>query len=410
MYRKKVEESNQGLARKEFNRVVSVLEKNGYNKDPMTLFDFWEKNKTQLHSKIYDKSVADDTFELQVRWYSSQKLEEAKIIRKYIQKKVNDNNKVANEQQKVVKVTIDFSDINPPVSSCTISKFVNGDLKKYELVDLRGINLIDMHVSGCNFKNCCFNDAFFDFSEFINVSFIDSTFSRTSFYKSELIAVDMHGISAWAGAYVDGAYLSQISDFNENTLPYPFVTSDITYLQLVGQLINKIRYSDSKFKDEFLKQGFTVYSDVSVEGLKKLEVKELKEHITWFQSWNQRLLNFKTLKPGRKIEFSIALLFTKYWSSALTFAGVILFVDFIFSCIFFFCSSSFNHLTIPNNHIATFIKSFYYSTVTLLTLGYGDVFPLYWGGQIIVTVEVLLGYVFLGLFIYLISRRVERLY
>jgi len=355
--------------------------------------------------------VSDDTFELQVRWYSKQKAEEAERIKKYIQKKVNDNNQIANEQQKIINVTVDFADLNPPTNYYDIrTPTATGNFDSHKVVDLRGIDLTGIRLGGCSFKNCSFNAVFFDHSELINVKFIDSTFSRTSFYKSELIAIDLQGISAWSSVYVDGAFLSQISTFDEHTLAHPFITSDITYLQLVRQLINKLIYNDSDFKDKFLKQGFTVFSNVSVDGLKKLEVKELCEYIIWFQSWSQRLINFKTLRRGRKIEFGIALLFTKYWSSATTFAGVILFFDFIFSCLFFFTSNSFNHLTIPGNPLATFVKCFYYSTVTLLTLGYGDVFPLYWGGQVVVIIEVFLGYVFLGLFLYLISRRVERLY
>jgi len=399
-----------GLARQEFNRIISVLKKNGY-KDTMSLFDFWDERKILLHPKIYGDSVSDDTFALQIRWYSKQKAEEATRIRNYIRKKVHDNNQIANEQQKTSKVTIDFADINPPLELYPIkNEDEEGNFNLFNLVDLRGISLMELNLSSCEFKNCCFNAAFLDFSNLVNVTFTDCTFFRTSFYKSDLMAVTLLGITTWSGIYVDGAYLSQIRSLDDDRLPYPFIATEITYFQILQQLFNKLIYNDFKFKDNFLKHGFTVYSDMPVEGLKNPDVKELKEYITWFQSWSRKLLDFKSLRLSRKIEFLVALVLTKYWSSATAFAGVIFFIDFIFSCIFFASSDSFNNLTIPDNPGATFIKSFYYSTVTLLTLGYGDVFPKFWGGQIIVTGEVFIGYVLLGLFLYLISRRVERLY
>lgn len=51
---------------------------------------------------------------------------------------------------------------------------------------------------------------------------------------------------------------------------------------------------------------------------------------------------------------------------------------------------------------------FYYSIVTYTTLGFGDVTPKTLAGQILVTFEVILGYVTLGLLISILANRVAR--
>ena len=49
---------------------------------------------------------------------------------------------------------------------------------------------------------------------------------------------------------------------------------------------------------------------------------------------------------------------------------------------------------------------FYYSTVTFTTLGYGDILPYTMWQKMLVSVEVIVGYVMLGLFMTLLSKRI----
>jgi hypothetical protein len=51
---------------------------------------------------------------------------------------------------------------------------------------------------------------------------------------------------------------------------------------------------------------------------------------------------------------------------------------------------------------------FYYSFVTFTTLGFGDVTPGNLGGEIIVTVEVVLGYITLGILVSILANKVAR--
>ena len=51
---------------------------------------------------------------------------------------------------------------------------------------------------------------------------------------------------------------------------------------------------------------------------------------------------------------------------------------------------------------------FYYSIVTYTTLGFGDVTPKHWFGELVVTLEVIFGYLTLGLLVSILANKVAR--
>jgi hypothetical protein len=54
------------------------------------------------------------------------------------------------------------------------------------------------------------------------------------------------------------------------------------------------------------------------------------------------------------------------------------------------------------------LTPFYYSIVTYTTLGFGDITPQHWLGEVIIVIEVLLGYTTLGLLLAILGNRVAR--
>ena len=56
----------------------------------------------------------------------------------------------------------------------------------------------------------------------------------------------------------------------------------------------------------------------------------------------------------------------------------------------------------------SWLTPFYYSLVTYTTLGFGDITPQHWSGEIIVIVEVVLGYMTLGLLLTILANNVAR--
>ncbi len=60
------------------------------------------------------------------------------------------------------------------------------------------------------------------------------------------------------------------------------------------------------------------------------------------------------------------------------------------------------------NSSESWFTPFYYSIVTYTTLGFGDITPLSWVGEILVVVEVVMGYTTLGLVLAILANRVAR--
>jgi hypothetical protein len=54
------------------------------------------------------------------------------------------------------------------------------------------------------------------------------------------------------------------------------------------------------------------------------------------------------------------------------------------------------------------LSPFYYSIVTYTTLGFGDITPMNWLGEVVVVAEVVMGYTTLGLLLSILANRVAR--
>lgn len=61
-----------------------------------------------------------------------------------------------------------------------------------------------------------------------------------------------------------------------------------------------------------------------------------------------------------------------------------------------------------NTEYQTMFTPFYFSLVTFTTLGFGDVTPVTLWAEIVVTVEVVLGYLFLGLLISIAGNKIAQ--
>jgi hypothetical protein len=61
-----------------------------------------------------------------------------------------------------------------------------------------------------------------------------------------------------------------------------------------------------------------------------------------------------------------------------------------------------------SNSAKSWLSPFYYSIVTYTTLGFGDITPKHWLGEIVVVSEVVLGYLTLGLLLSILANKVAR--
>lgn len=117
-----------------------------------------------------------------------------------------------------------------------------------------------------------------------------------------------------------------------------------------------------------------------------------KDFSCWFKLW------FLHITTG----FGDRVRFTVLW--ALGFVALFGFIYWGGSQLGWF-QFDFKPKMIPGINFFTYI---YLSVVTFATLGFGDITPLCWQAQIPVIIEVILGYVFLGLIVTIIARRFGR--
>ena len=79
----------------------------------------------------------------------------------------------------------------------------------------------------------------------------------------------------------------------------------------------------------------------------------------------------------------------------------ILLLIFLFALIY-------TYVAIDYGEHRTWFSGIYYSVVTITTLGYGDVLPASFVGQVVAIAEVISGYVMLGGLISIFSNKVAR--
>ena len=61
----------------------------------------------------------------------------------------------------------------------------------------------------------------------------------------------------------------------------------------------------------------------------------------------------------------------------------------------------------PNTFADNYWRMFYFSSVTLTTLGYGDIVPVTNTARILISIEAILGVIVIGLFLNALAKRVK---
>jgi hypothetical protein len=103
----------------------------------------------------------------------------------------------------------------------------------------------------------------------------------------------------------------------------------------------------------------------------------------------QCFLGQKSISSYKKFLYKLWWYSSKFGTSFLNWIIVSLGISTIFGMIFSIFPSLFNEFNTP-------FSPFYFSIVTFTTLGFGDIKPITLGGEILVAIEVFIGYIMLG--------------
>lgn len=113
------------------------------------------------------------------------------------------------------------------------------------------------------------------------------------------------------------------------------------------------------------------------------------------------LFEFRSRGRVQNILFWLWWLTSDCGRSLLRWGAFMMLVAFLFGVVYGFVAVDFG----PR---PTAFSQFYYSIVTLTTLGYGDVYPISTAAQIIASIETLLGYIGLGGLLSILSNKMAR--
>lgn len=304
---------------------------------------------------------------------------------------------ISDEERHRLFVGCDLSSVD--LSGCNLTHCDMSDSLLFKTnfsgAELYGANLTNADATGANFDHSNLTDAklvrtglghgHFHHTIMFNVNLTEAALSGAEFQESDLRSANLtdtrlrntklHDVDL-TGADLSGADLTDAdvtgAEFREANMQDTHLRGLIGYCEAgwIGSDIRQVNFAgayrirreimDQNYLDEFRSQG--------------------KFHEFVYQIW------WLTSDCGRSM---------KRWT------GLISVQILVFAFLYRFVSMDLGLYPTPFSHI-------YHSIVTMTTLGYGDVIPMSIPAQIVVSLQVLSGYVMLGGLLAILTNKLAR--
>lgn len=358
--------------------------------------DCWFEIKNDIQGEIFSNNGEPDLFGLIVRWESDLGEVCTKKLREYINNKIEEG-----RLHRVDYIKIDFADFKFIYNGIlyNLERFCQSfpTSEIYGWADLRGINLQGIRIDSCCFVNCMFFLANFKGSSLQQLMLINTNFGSANFENARLTLIKADDESTLNGINAKNAFINAIN-FNDKLLGDNAIRfNEVSYWVLLKwsflYLINRFDPNEERRQ--------TIFQANSIKHVTAPELAGFVNYVKWFQYIYKTVYGHENITKCKKIQFFFEVLLTKYWRSFSALGIVSLCINIAFALIYLVFSKDFN------NGSESFFGNFYYSIVTFTTLGYGDIYPKTDFTRMLVIIEVLLGYVTLGLFVFLLSKKVE---
>lgn len=238
--------------------------------------------------------------------------------------------------------------------------------KHFQNVSFSKTQLLGLEFRSCTFTDCLFIGTIFEDCEFHRCSFVGCNFHKSVFRKT----------------YIDPAIFSKIFD--------PKKHANIG-VHLFQQLFSNAAESHQR--------EFATSAEYYFKKWKRYELdwERSQGEIGWFEYWRTWVPDFAYwLVAG----YGLRSRFFAFWSFVLI-ASVLAVNHFLWDALGILNNGS----VISPNSITDTI---YFSLVTVSTVGYGDFVPSTSAGRLIVSVEALVGIIWLSLFASTVIKRVAR--
>ena len=261
---------------------------------------------------------------------------------------------------------------NADLSDCSL---VGAELYK---ADLTQATLLKVNMSGADLGATTFSKADLRGSNLSGANLEEADLSGADLRESSLSAANLSRANI-VGTRFQFSDLSSVNAIAVQYLPHSSMRGNYHGVRgLESCFGNAIFVRDAKDQDYIDTLEISIHS--TVHPLHK------KLKIIAFKTWEWIDFGRSLAKP------------TMYGTAIAVFFGLIFLLDMYLAWgLIDFSSSSQSPLT-----------PFYFSIVTFTTLGYGDVLPTSWIGEILVIFEVVLGYSTLGLLLSILANKVAR--
>jgi uncharacterized protein YjbI with pentapeptide repeats len=373
----------------------------GYE-EKQNISDFWFSKKDELGPQLIKESEKRDIFSLAVRWESDIGVYCLNAIKLFIRTIQDKNTQERNELHKQGMVSFDKAVIDFQ----NLRFYYQGkeyDLQKFSVLfetsqifgraDLRGIDLSGIRIGSALIRN-----AFFSYSNFSNsvlqqIELVNTNFVRANFFNARLALVRLDDNSTFSNANFSNAFLNAI-DFTDKNISEHIIYNEIPYFTLLAKTVGIERKN----------RNHTEFALIDTKSISDFSLENHKRYIQWYMNVTNKIRNTRgDITKRASILFQVFI--SKYWSSYEVFGAITALTILILSGIFY--NIRFNFKVAHELGSIHFFDAIYFVVVTFTTLGYGDISPISWVGQVFVIFTALSGYVFLAVFIYLLSKKLN---
>jgi uncharacterized protein YjbI with pentapeptide repeats len=256
--------------------------------------------------------------------------------------------------------------------------------------ELEGCNLLGANLNGATMNECSAPGTTFGSADLSNVSLVGADLQRATFSKGTL----RHAV--FSSANLRGARMREV-DLSEAS----FARSDMREVDLTSSKVAGVRFSGADLRGAQLK-GLQGFAEATWVGADIREVDFCGAYMIRRHIADENYIHeMRTQSRASEIIYGIWWLTSDCGRSALRWAACTMTVNLMFAGLYVVAGMDFGA-------DSTWLTPIYFSTVTFTTLGYGDITPTTSLTQIIVMVEVTLGYIALGGLLSIFANKMAR--
>ncbi|WP_193219754.1 ion channel [Desulfoluna spongiiphila] len=372
-----------------------------------------------LNRKILSKEIDDiipaysQTFEIVIRWFTKFGKVCNKALVDYIIDTISTHHKWKNEILKKEGLNSPKSNTIPVIDFSKFTFIYKG--KRYSLADfvrslptgqvspssdLGGADLSGLVIGHCQIVNCFFFRTNFRNTRFAFTQFVGCNFTSAVFDGCHIGSIHYDDKTRFGRVSLKNALVNAV-DLKGFTDPQNII--EPSYFKLLECYFKTLALSRFKYYIFDSYDTHTSFLCAKTENNTSKKNLEFISYVDWYQSLTENFAKLKGMSFLNKIKFFVTLVATKYWRSSFVLVCFSVFVNLFYATIYRLIPKGFEK---PID----FSDSIYFSVVTFTTLGFGDIKPIRDMAKYFIISEVMIGYTVLGIFVFLLSKKISKLF